>query len=503
MRIAVGQLWQETNTFNPLPTTRHDFERMGVVRGAELVERMAETNELGGFIRSLRAWPGRPEIVGLARLPAWPAGRLTAETYAWLRSEILEALSRASPLDGVLLALHGAMAAEGEPDVEGAVLDLVREVVGPAVPVVATLDLHANVTGRMVRAADALVLYHTAPHVDVFETGVRAAAMLRRILNGARPVTAVQKLPLVVPAERANTQDPESVSHGLSATLRRWEAEPSVLAAGLATVQPWLDVPELGTAVVVVTDGDAALARDRCAELAATVWDRRRNYLPELVPVDEAVKVAHSNPAGLVVLSDSADATTSGAVGESTAVLSELLRYEWERAALVPFVDPEVVADAGRAGEGASLNVTLGGKRDRLFSRPLSLDVLVERLFDARFLLSGHLGKNLPIDMGPSAVLRRGGIRIVATSESGPHFAPELFAAAGLDPFAAAALVAKSPCGFRAAYAIRAARILVVRAPGCAPPDFWRYDYRNIPRPLWPWDEIEGWSPAPLIVNGG
>jgi microcystin degradation protein MlrC len=213
--------------------------------------------------------------------------------------------------------------------------------------------------------------------------------------------------------------------------------------------------------------------------------------------------VARANPAGLVVLSDSADSTTSGAPGESTAVLSELLRHEWDRPALVTFVDPGVVADAERAGAGAELNVTLGGKRDRRFSKPLTLDVQVERVFDASFVLSGHLGRNLAIDMGRSAVLRHGGIRIVVTSESGPHFAPELFVTAGLDPFAAAVLVAKSPCGFRAAYAERAVRIFVVRAPGCAPPDFWRYDYHHIERPLWPWDEIDGWQPAPRMISRG
>jgi microcystin degradation protein MlrC len=499
MRIAVGQLWQETNTFNPLPTTRRDFERFGVFRGAELVERMADTNELGGFIQALRQWPEQPEVIGLARLPAWPGGVVAADTRAWLCDEMLTELRRAMPLDGVLLALHGSLAAEGAPDVEGMILDEVRQVVGSAVPVVATLDLHANITERMVRAADALVLYHTAPHVDVFETGSRGATVLGRILRGARPVTAFQKLPLVVPAERADTQDPASVSYSLREALQRCEAEPAVLAAGLATVQPWLDVPEFGTAVVVVTDGAADLARTRCAELSAAVWGRRHDYLPELVPVEEAVRSAHANPAGLVVLSDSADATTSGAVGESTAVLRQLLRYEWQRPALVPFVDPLVVSDAGRAGVGAALAVTLGGKRDRRFSQPLALDVAVERLFDARFVLSGHLGRNLAIDMGPSAVLRSGNIHIVVTSESGPHFAPELFAAAGMDPFAAAVLVAKSPCGFRAAYAARAARVLVVRAPGCAPPDFWHYEYRNVPRPLWPWDEIDGWAPAPRV----
>lgn len=233
MRIALGQLWQETNTLNPLATTRRDFEEFGVVRGAELLARMAATNELGGMIQSLRAWPEPPEMVGLVRLPAWPEGLITRETFNWLRDELIRALETAMPLDGVLLALHGAMAAEGHPDVEGELLAMVRERVGASVPVVATLDLHAHVTERMVQAADALVLFHTAPHVDVMQTGQRGAEVLRRILHeGARPVSAFQRIPMVVPAERANTEAPVGLSAEIKACLQDWSAGRRCLLLG-------------------------------------------------------------------------------------------------------------------------------------------------------------------------------------------------------------------------------------------------------------------------------
>lgn len=504
MRIAIGQLWQESNTFNLLATTREDFEHFGVLRGEELLERMAETNELGGFIQSLRVWPERPQIVPLVRLPAWPSGAATAATFDWLRDEVLAALTPQLPVTAVLLALHGAMVAEGHPDVEGEILATVRSIIGPKIPIVATLDLHANVTELMVASADALVLYHTAPHIDVFETGQRGAGVLRRILvDGARPVTAFQKLPLVVPPERANTEEPASVSHGYKHQLIALESQPAVLAAGLATVQPWLDIPELGTSVVVLTDSQPDLAREVCRQLADEVWRRRPEYLPELTLVDEAVRQAFHSAGGLVVLSDAADATTSGAPGDSTWVLRELVKYDWPRAALVTLVAPEAIEAARCGGEGAMLTLSLGGLRDSRFSQPLELAVEVERLFDARFVLSGHLARNLPIDMGPAAVLRSGNVRIVATTRSGPHFAPQLFQAAGLDPFAASVLVAKSPCGFRAAYASRAEKIILVKAPGCAPSDFWNYEYRAIPRPLWPWEEIEGWSAAPKVFARG
>jgi microcystin degradation protein MlrC len=501
MRVAIGQLWQETNTFNPLPTTRAEFEQFGVLRGDDMLEQMADTNELGGFIQSLRARPERPQIVPLVRLPAWPSGTATHDTFLWLKQEMTQALSRQLPVDAVLLALHGAMVADGAPDVEGEVLHAVRQLIGFKVPLVATLDLHTNITRRMVNSADALVLYHTAPHIDVFETGKRGAAVLRRILvQGVRPITAFQKLPLVVPAERANTQEPTSVSHGFRQWLQKLETHPHVLAAGLATVQPWLDIPEMGSAVVMVA-GSGELAEAVCAQFAREVWQKREDYLPQLVPVADAVSQAHRLSDGLVVLSDSADATTSGAPGDSTHVLRELLNYDWPRPALVTLVAPEVVEEARRRGVGAELARPLGGVRDSRFSRPITRAVKVDRLFAARFVMSGHLARNLSIDMGPSAVLRHGNVHIVATSRTGPHFAPELFRAAGLDPFAASVLVAKSPCGFRAAYQDRASRIILVQAPGCAPSDFWDYEYRNIPRPLWPWDDIPSWEPKPVIIR--
>jgi microcystin degradation protein MlrC len=502
MRIAVGQLWQETNTFNPAPTTRADFEAFGVLRGAKLVERMAETNELGGFIQSLQEWPEKPEIVGLVRLPAWPGGTATGETFAWLRDEMTTALQEALPVDAVLLALHGSLAADGTSDVEGDILEAYRELIGPHTPLVATLDLHANITERMVRADEALVLYHTIPHMDVVETGQRGAAVLRRILDSARPVTAFQKLPLVAPVERADTQDTESISYGIREVLQSWEGDPRILSAGLPTVQPWLEIPHLGTADVVATDGDAALARERCAELAAFIWDHRRYYLSELSSVEAGVRTAFAEPDGLVVLGDGADATTSGSPGDSNHILREMLQYDWPRPALATLVDPDLAAEAAWRGVGAEFNAMLGGKRDP-FSKPLPAVVQVETRFNAQFTMSGHLARNMPIDMGPSAVLRIGNIHIVVTSRSGPHFSPQLFQCAGIDPFAAQLFVAKSPCGFRAAYQGQAKQMFVVRSSGCAPADFWRYPLRNIPRPLWPWDDIAEWTPDPLVVVRG
>ncbi|MBI2808505.1 MAG: M81 family metallopeptidase [Planctomycetes bacterium] len=504
MRIAIGQLWQESNTLNPLPTTCADFEAFGIFQGADLIERFAETNELGGFIQSLQAWPERKEIVGLMRFAAWPGGPVDTTTFNMLMDRMIDTLQSAGKVDAVLLALHGSMVAECEPDVEGYLLQRVRELVGPAIPVVGTLDLHANITQRMVDNAECLVLYHTAPHVDVMSTGRRGAKALRKILiEGRKPVTSFRKLPMVVPAERANTQDPDSFSYGIRKLLESWERNHFVLSAGLATVQPWLDIPDLGSSTLVVCSDQAPASwgEHACAELATNVWDHRRDYLPTLVDISTAVRAAFdaarpadecSELAGspLTVISDSADATTSGSTGDSTAVLSELIKYEWPRPALVTLVGPETVAEAEAHGSGAEWTATLGATRNPRVFKPITLPVRVQNIFDAKFILSGHLAEKLPIDMGRAVVLMYKNVHIIVTSRSGPHFAPQLFQSAGLDPFTASVLIAKSPCGFRAAYADHAKQIFVVRAPGCAPSDFWTLPFTGIPRPLWPWDEM-------------
>jgi microcystin degradation protein MlrC len=370
------------------------------------------------------------------------------------------------------------------------------------VPIVATLDLHTNITREMVRAADVLVTYHSMPHIDIFETGQRGAEVLRRLLfEGAKPATAFCKIPAVVPAENSSTEAAAGVAVDLKRRVVELEAQPNVLSAGIAPVQPWMDIPQFGSSVVVTTDNDPAAACAACVSVAEEFWRRRREYMPTLVSVEDAVWLAHDET-DLTVLSDAADATTSGAPGDSVWILSELLKYRWPREALVTVVAPEVVEQCGSVALGTQRTISLGGLRDNRFGTRIELAVIVERCFDARFTMTGHIGKNMPIDMGRSAVLRHeSNTRVIVTTRSGPHFAPELFRAAGFEPFEASVVIAKSPCGFRAVYAEHAAAIYSVKAPGCAPSDFWNYDFKNIPRPLWPWDDIEHWTPTQGLME--
>ena len=361
MRIAVGQLSQETNTFNPLPTTRQDFEDFGIFRGADVIARMAQTNELGGFIQTLRAWPGRPEIVGLVRLSAWPSGPVRARpsTGSATNCSILctergrwmaccwRCTARWWPMAYPTFRRHLGGGARH---------------IGPRVPLVVTLDLHANITAEIVKTADVLVTYHTAPHIDVFETGQRGAAVLRRIaIDGARPVTAFQKIPMVVPPERPTRKTrPASAIISANSCARSRPSRPAGRRSGNGAAlagRSRTGQCRRGGHGRRCRTGDAVVCRTRCPDVG-----RRCEYLPDLVPVEVAVREAFERQReGLIVLSDSADSTNSGAPGDSTCVLRELVKLPWSRGALATMVAPEIVADAERLGVGAERTGPVGG----------------------------------------------------------------------------------------------------------------------------------------------
>lgn len=499
MRIAVGQLWQETNTFNRNPTVLAGFEQWGVAVGAAVVAEYGATGELGGFVHAVKQWARDIELVGLARYACWPWGAVSGETWRPIQQTFREQLEQASPVDAVFLALHGAMAAANEPDVTGALLQWTREIVGPSVPVIGSLDLHANITGRMIAAADVLVGYHACPHIDTFQTGERAADALRVLLETRRhPTTLVSKLPMITPAENHNTFTGPPAP--LYERLKEWESDGDVLSAGLYMAMPWCDVPELGWTVTLTTVGNSARWERRVRELSDDCWKLRRAMcdVDRLSPAEIVDRFVSSN-AFPVVVGDGADATNSGSPGDSTALLSELLsRESLPHGALTFVVDPDAVAVAAKLGTGQTFDGFVGGNFAPEYNTPVQLRGTVERIVKLEFTLDGHIGKNLPIRMGTGVVIRSGDVTVLLCEKSGPGSTPLLYESAGLEPREFGLVVAKSPSGFRADYESFAAEILLLDSPGCASPHLSRLNFYEANRPLWPLDrvdspEIAGW----------
>ncbi|MEZ5391939.1 MAG: MlrC C-terminal domain-containing protein [Bryobacterales bacterium] len=355
-------------------------------------------------------------------------------------------------------------------------------------PIVITLDLHANVTCRMVELASGVFGYRTYPHIDMFESGERAAEWALRILAGeVEPVVGFCKLPLIVPAE--NMQTTAGPMLALQQAARRCERKRSVESVSVFGVQPWLDIEEMGCSVVATVNKDQALADRIAAEIGRDFWECRRELDVELTPPSEAIQRALAIEGGPVVLSESSDSTGSGSPGDSTGLLRELLRAKLDEPACIFLVDPDTVRAAMEAGVGATLDRKIGGAFDRKHSKPVRVKARVRMLSDGRWTPRAR-GYNPGIEqsMGRAAVLDVGRLSILVAERSTMTVDPELFRSHGLDPSYMKIVAVKSPNGFRAAYGPIAKEMIVVDTPGVSTANLERLPYKRIPRPLYPFD---------------
>ncbi|MEP6540075.1 MAG: M81 family metallopeptidase, partial [Bryobacteraceae bacterium] len=286
MKIAIASILQESNTFSPVSTRYEDFDP--VYGAAVLTRHEGKFTEMGGFIDVLRR--ARATVVPVCAAWAITANRLTRADFENLANQFAQGLA-AAKADALLMAMHGAQTAEGEDDVEGELLSRARAILGPDRPIVVTLDLHANITGEMVQLADAIVGYHTYPHVDMFETGRKGAGLLLKILKGAlKPTMAYRKLPLIVPAE--NCQTSRGPMHKLIQAAQAWEADGKAEAVSVFPVQPWMDIDEMGCAIVSVTNDNQKLAQRQADALARRLWDNKEAYAVTLTSVEDAIAAA-------------------------------------------------------------------------------------------------------------------------------------------------------------------------------------------------------------------
>jgi microcystin degradation protein MlrC len=493
MRIALGGITHEANSFCPHATAMADFCGRQIARGDEILSNWQATHtEQAGALGVLTQIPGC-EVVPTLLARALSGGPVEEETFRALLGELLRRLEAAGPVDGVLLVLHGAMMSEREPDATGEILAQVRAAVGPDVPVVGTLDLHANVTARMVREATALIGYHTAPHVDMVETGQEAARVLVETVQGdIAPTAALVRLPMILPPENStHNWGPLAAVIDMALEMERTGA---VVHGGIYPVQPWLDTEDVGASVVVITDGGPGAAQMWAEELAGAFWARRGAFVSELVPPDEAVRRALARPSGTVILCDSADATTSGSTGDSTAILHALLRTApFDEIALVNVVDPQVVAQAIAAGIGATVRVEVGGTLAPDLFQPAPFIGYVKTISDGTFTFRGPGMRGVAHHMGHTVVLIDGGIHLVVMERGVSQWDPQLYRSLGQEPSDARLVQVKSPMAFRAAYEGLYDEVIVVQAPGAANPDLRSLPWQRLPRPIYPLDPGATW----------
>ena len=475
MKLFIAGLATETNTFSPMPTGLADYVQ---VRGVPEKDPNSFEAPLSVWKRMARERGWEPVESLCAYAP--PAGITPRAVYETMRDEILRDLDAAVPVDAVLVNLHGAMVADGYDDCEGDILQRIRERVGPDVPVGAELDPHSHLTRAKVENATVLVLYKEFPHTDFAE---RAADLFRIIADTVegkvKPVMGVFDLMMI--NSYFTTLQPMK---GFVDKVKAMEGKDGILSISLAFCFPYADVPELGSKMLVITDGQPERATSLAKALGIELIRMRDKTRPQFLSVEDGIERALAAPEGPIVLSDGSDNPGGGAPGDSTFVLKALLEKSVESAGLACLWDPIVVQMAMSAGDGASLRVRLGGKMGPMSGDPLDLSCTVIRARkDVKQRYSGAMGT-----IGDAAALRVGGIDIVVASKRNQARSPDVFTELGVDPLAKKILVVKSRNHFRAEFEKIAAEIHYLAAEGALTSDYTKVPYTRIQRPKWPLD---------------
>lgn len=478
MRIFTATIVTETNTFSPIPTGREAFELHGLQHGNRAP--IQSTCELETMVRwRERAHRDGHDVVESIAAVAEPAGVTVGSVYESLREELLEDLRRALPVDVVLLFLHGAMVAQGYDDCEGDILGRVRAIAGQNTVVGAELDLHSHVTPAMLQHATLLLGYDEYPHTDIVQRGealyelcIAAARKEIRPVMRAFDCRMTGMFPTTTPKMREFVHSMKKVRNG------------NVLSTSLIHGFPWGDVPDAGVKCLAITNGDETLAQETAALLGHKFWSIRNDVQLRAIDIDSALDRALASSAAPVVLADVADNAGGGAPGDSTFVLRRMLERNITDAVSGVYYDPGAVQLCFEAGEGARLDLRLGGKLGTASGTPLDVRVTVRKLREHH--TQSWMHDSPPVLLGRAAWVEANRIHLVLATIRSQVFAPDAFTGLGIDLSTAKIIVVKSSHHFWAGFAPIAGDIIYVDSPGALRLDFAQIPYEKRSPNYWP-----------------
>jgi microcystin degradation protein MlrC len=501
-RIAILGLLLESNCFAP-PTVREDYLDRVYLAGDEILAELsrpdsklpAEVLGFRGAMDARCAWMPVPILIGLVEA----GGPLEHGFFCTTLDEMRKRLVAALPLDGVYIANHGAMITTESADPDGEMFSMVRAIVGPEVPVVATLDLHGNVSETMVEQADVIVAYRTNPHVDMAARGEEAANAMLEMFDGMRPHAAFVRLPLAPPTVTLLTDCgpyAELIDYGQS------KLDARILNLSILGGFPYCDTPKNGLAIIATSRGDAQAARSLADDVAARAWADHARYVPRLTSLDDAVAAvldACQNPQRApLVLADVADNPGGGGRGNTTWILEALHRAGAQGVVLGIFNDAALAREAHALGEGAVFTAVFNRDETDAHSRRFEARATVKSLKDGDCVGRRGFYAGRRINLGPSALLDLGGVQVVVVSIRTQCADPVFLEMMGLDIGEARTVVVKSRGHFRAGFDefFRGDQVIEVDAPGLTSPVLARFDFQHLPRPIFPVDAQVQWPGA-------
>lgn len=499
--VVVGAFAHETNTFVPNPVTRADFQAREEYLDEAVPENMRGTETAVGGVIDVADEEG-VDLIHTVSAFATPGGIVDDETYEFYADRILDGVrENLDDLDGVVLPLHGAMATESYTDGEGQLIQAVRDVVGEAIPIVVTLDLHGNVSEKMVEAADALVAYETYPHLDKAKTGERGMRMLLQVIEGEiDPTMHMERPPMIAYQPKAYT--PSGPMAEVMAHARELESRPRVLKVNVLPGFYHADIPEMGFTVPVVTDDDPDLAREVSRDLAEFAWEKREEFVEEYPTPADAIRTARKLRAGMdpddgpIVMADFGSNPGGGGASNGTTVLREMLDQGVENAGWAIMYDPEAVENCLDAGVGNRVTTDIGGKTDDRHGDTLEdVDGYVKAITDGRYVNTGtsHSGKGVQNDIGTTIRFQCGpddSVTVVLAPTRASAFDAEIWRHVGQPPERLDMICIPSLIAFLGDYEPMSSEVILIDTPGTSAVNPARFEYDHIPRPVFPLDDL-------------
>jgi microcystin degradation protein MlrC len=490
MRIVIAQMKHETNTFSPVPTPLARFApgRREPLAGRAAYEAYKGTGSgIAAFIDLAEA--AKADFVIPIAASAWPSGPVEDAAFEHIAGRICEAA--AAGCDAILLDLHGAMVTGSFEDGEGELLRRIRRI-APKVPVAVALDMHTNLYPAMVENATVIAGYQTYPHIDQYETGIRAGRPILAMLEGkAAPVMAWGNRPMLPHVMRQASDD--QPNKDLQARCRAMEGE-GALAATVFVGFPHADIADAGLSAVVVADGERDRAAAWCEELLDAAWAEREAFVYRIEPLAQSLARAKAMREGPVVLLDHYDNAASGGTMDTMTVLGAILREGLENVAAFAIHDPGAVEAMIRAGIGAEVTLPLGGKIDMpsigRTGEPLTVSGTVKLISNGRFRNRGPMGRGIQMDMGPTVVLDTGKVEIVVISRHQEPNDAACFASVGIEAMEKRFLMLKSRVHWRAGFMPMAKAVVDCAGTGVCTSDYGTLDFRHVRRPIFPLDRI-------------
>ncbi len=486
MRLFSATLATETNTFSPLPTSLEAYKELVFFRPGEHPNDAPRMCTATLIVARQRARSEGYTLIEGSCFAASPAGTTNRADYEFMRDEILQQIGTATPLDGVLLGLHGAMVAHGYDDVEGDIVERVREIVGPRCVVGVELDPHCHLTIKRVSLADIIVLYKEFPHTDVVERADDLLTLvLRTIRREIRPVMSlydcrqIGSYPTTLPLMRSFVD-----------RISALEGKQGVLSVSICHCFPYADVPELSGRILVVTDNDKQRADQLATELGQEFIAMRGRTAPDYMDAAAGLAAASAFNDSPVVMADPADNAGGGAPSDNTMILREMIARGVQNAAIGPIWDPVAVKLCFDAGEGATFPLRFGGKTGPASGQPVDASVTVSALKRDAWQSFGPT----QVPLGDCAAIRVGGIEVVLIANRTQALGLELFRNLGIEPTERKLVVVKSTNHFMAAFGPVAKKVIYVDSDGPLTRDYRQIPYTKVQRPIWPLDE--GTSPG-------